>query len=248
MWGFNYYRQGIAKQLKLSNLKYDSADLRKLNETLLQRVNQTKAIVIHQKKIINSNQEMFNQAAQNYQDLEQRFSFINYNQTSIKSSIWGWLGNYLGFSGYYNPFTGEAQVNTTGPKTLQPFVTSHEIAHQLGYAGEMEANFVGYLAAIQSKDTSFQYSAYLDIFLYANQNYFRFDSSAAKKIRKQLSPAVQNDLTEIIKFNQAHQSFLEPVFNTVFDLFLKSQHQKQGVLGYNEVVGLVIGYELKSKK
>ena len=33
-WGFNYYRQGIAKQLKLSKLEYDTADLRKLNEKI----------------------------------------------------------------------------------------------------------------------------------------------------------------------------------------------------------------------
>jgi hypothetical protein len=79
--------------------------------------------------------------------------------------LWGWLGNYVGFTGYYNPFTGEAQVNTTVPKFLQPFTASHEVAHQLGYAKEMEANFVGYLAASHSTDTLFRYSVYLDLFL-----------------------------------------------------------------------------------
>ncbi len=48
----------------------------------------------------------------------------------------------LGVTGYLNPFTNEAQVNTTVPAFLQPFMTCHEIAHQLGFAPEEDANFV----------------------------------------------------------------------------------------------------------
>ncbi len=58
-----------------------------------------------------------------------------------------WLGNYLGFTGYYNPFTGEAQVNTTVPQFLLPNIALHEMGHQIGYAKEDEANFSAYLAA-----------------------------------------------------------------------------------------------------
>ncbi len=246
LWGFNYHRQGIAYQLRLTTLEYDSTDLLKLNEALVDHVNYSKAALTNQKNVNKTNKEIFDQAIQNYHDIKDSFPFIHYEHTSVKSSLWGWLGNYLGFSGYYNPFTGEAQINTTGPGFLHPFVTSHEIAHQLGYAGEMEANFVGYLAAVNSKDTAFQYAGNLELFLYANQNYYRYDSVSARKIRNQLSKPVQNDLMELMKFNRAHQSFLEPVFNTIFDLFLKSQHQKQGVLSYNEVVGLVIAIN-KSK-
>ncbi len=69
--------------------------------------------------------------------------------------MYSYLGNYLGFTGYYNPFTGEAQVNTTVPLFVQPFTTCHEIGHQLGYAKENEANFAGYLAAKSSPDAGF---------------------------------------------------------------------------------------------
>jgi hypothetical protein len=34
---------------------------------------------------------------------------INYKYPSVKPSIFSYLGNYLGFTGYYNPFSGEAQ-------------------------------------------------------------------------------------------------------------------------------------------
>jgi hypothetical protein len=82
------------------------------------------------------------------------------------------LGNYTGFTCYYNPFTGEAQLNTTIPRFLQPFIACHEVAHQLGYAKENEASFVGYLAAKGSGNALLQYSTYLDIFMHANRNLF----------------------------------------------------------------------------
>ena len=89
--------------------------------------------------------------------------------------MWGWLGNYSGFTGYYNPFTGESQVNSTVPVFTIPYTACHEVAHQLGYAKEMEANFAGYLAASTSDDNFFRYSVYLDLFRYANRNLFLLD-------------------------------------------------------------------------
>ena len=44
-WGINYNRKGIAYQLKLSNLQYDSADLKMMQAILLQKVNSTRMAV-----------------------------------------------------------------------------------------------------------------------------------------------------------------------------------------------------------
>ncbi len=52
----------------------------------------------------------------------------------------------MGFAGYLNPITNEAQVNALIPKNNYPATICHEIAHQVGIASESEANFVGYLA------------------------------------------------------------------------------------------------------
>jgi hypothetical protein len=38
------------------------------------------------------------------------------------------LGNYMGFSGYLNPFTNEAQVNYLGPMYTFPATTCREMA------------------------------------------------------------------------------------------------------------------------
>jgi hypothetical protein len=170
---------------------------------------------------------------------------MRYEPASLKTSLWGWLGNYSGFTGYYNPFTGEAQVNTTVPKFLQPFIACHEVAHQVGYAKEMEANFVGYLAATASDDTLFHYSVYLDLFTYANRNLFFIDSAAAKLYRKELLPSVVNDLKEWREFTRRHHGPLEPIVRWVYGKYLERNQQPMGILSYDEVTAFIISFYKK---
>ena len=154
----------------------------------------------------------------------------------------------MGFSGYYNPFSGEAQVNTTIPAFLLPFTTCHEMAHQLGYAKEMEANFVGYLTATASKDTFFRYSSYLDLFLYATREVGIYDSTYAKASIKQLLPEVKQDLLEERKFWMRHQNPVEPVIRWLYGNYLKANQQPRGMQSYNEVTADLIAYYKKFGK
>ena len=106
-----------------------------MQELLLQKANETKMGAYQLKKpFILMKKIFFKRAKGCYEVAEKEYPFIQYKSTSVKPSLYGWLGNYFGFTGYYNPFTGEAQVNTTVPKFLLPYITLHEIGHQLGYA------------------------------------------------------------------------------------------------------------------
>lgn len=55
----------------------------------------------------------------------------------------------LQLSGYYFPWTGEAQINAQMPRTLWPRVAAHEQAHQRGFARENEATVVGLLTCLK---------------------------------------------------------------------------------------------------
>ncbi|MEO9051264.1 MAG: DUF3810 family protein, partial [Ginsengibacter sp.] len=122
---------------------------------------------------------------------------------------------------------------------------THEMAHQIGYAKENEANFVGYLAAVNSKDTLFHYSAYFDLFLYANRELYYSDSVSSKKSFELLSPEVKKDVQELRQFNLDHRGFLEPVITWMYGKYLKLNQQPQGMRSYNAVVGMLIAYYKK---
>ena len=247
-WGINYNRRGIAQQLQLKMEKYSLDDLKNINGMLVAKVNEAKRSLINQHNDYPTSKQMFSKVQEAYAVIDSQYPFLQYHTRSLKPSMWGWLGNYLGFMGYYNPFTGEAQVNTTAPKFLQPYTSCHEVAHQLGYAKEMEANFVGYLAASSSKDTLFHYSVYLDLFLYSNRNLYSSDSAAAKIFAKQLLPEVRDDLKLWRDFNRRHRNPVEPLIRWLYGKYLENNEQPQGVLSYDEVTSFLIAYYKKFGK
>lgn len=245
-WGINYNRVGIAGQLNLAEEMYRTDDLKKLNGLLVSRANAAKLVLKKNQVPYPDKKELFQRVQQAYADATQVYPFLQYTPHSLKPSIWSWVGNYMGFTGYYNPFTGEAQVNTLVPKFLQPFTTCHEVAHQLGYAKEMEANFVGYLVATASQDTLLHYSVYLDLFMYSNRNLFQTDSVTAKLYQNNLIPEIKTDLAAWKAFNRKHKNPIEPVFRWVYGKYLEGNQQPKGVLSYDEVTGLVIAWYKKT--
>jgi hypothetical protein len=246
-WGINYNRKGIASQLGLTQEKYSTAELREINCLLIDRINQSKQQWVSNNQPYPGNKLLFEKVAVAYDSVSRKYPYLAYRPASLKSSYWSWFGNYTGFTGYYNPFTGEAQLNTTVPKFLQPYTACHEVAHQLGYAKEMEANFVGYLAAKASPDALFHYSVYLDLFTYANRNLYMNDSISAKLYRRELDTLVKKDIIEWREFNRKHVGRLEPAVRWLYGKYLQSNQQPNGMSSYDEVTGFIIAYYKKFK-
>ena len=244
-WGLNYYRLGIAHQLSLRPTAFSQSELQVLTTRLLKKANQTRAACEASNDTIMLPQRMFTAAQAGYRNLHRVYPFIRYQHPSLKPSLFGRLGNYVGFQGYYNPFTGEGQINTRIPNFVQPFVTCHEMAHQLGYASESEANFVGFLAAVHSADTLMMYSSYLDMFLYAWGNLRLTDSVMAGKITPLISEGVKRDIRTLQQFSRKHRTFLQDWTDRLYDFYLRRNRQKNGIQSYTEVTAWLIGYSKK---
>jgi len=246
LWGLNYNRQGIAYQLDLKVKPYTLADLDTLTTTLQQRVNYFAGFVTEaQRDSFNKKKKLFNAAVEAYTEVAKQHPFLKYTPTSIKPSLYSYLGNYLGFQGYYNPFSGEGQVNTTVPRFLEPFVTTHEMAHQLGYGKENEANFVGFLACRSYSSNAFRYSVYYDVYNYAVGEVFRRDTAMGKAFQEKAHPQLLSDQKAFRDFYRKYKNPIEPVIMWGYGHFLKANNQPAGKRSYNEVVAWLIAYYKK---
>lgn len=72
--------------------------------------------------------------------------------------------------GYYFPFSLEANYNGEMYIINMPITMCHELSHLKGFIYEDDANFIGYLACIESKDPFFEYSGYVSVIHYLNQD------------------------------------------------------------------------------
>jgi hypothetical protein len=245
LWGLNYNRAGIAYQLGLDVKPYSTTELTGILQILVNRLNATDSISHHSRMGLKENNALFDGAILAYHNLALKNDAFTYRSPSVKPSIFSYPGDYLGFTGYYNPFSGEAQVNTTVPMSIEPFTTCHEMGHQLGYAKENEANFSGYLAARSSDNISFRYSVYFDFYLYAARGLFLRDSNLVKKFRDQLNPGVRKDYKDLRDFFKKYKNPVDPIIGSLYGRFLKANQQPQGLMSYDEVIAWLIAYYRK---
>jgi Protein of unknown function (DUF3810) len=245
LWGLNYNRLGMARQMQLKMAPYSKDELETVLKVVVQRIGETAdgSLVTRDNFLKKSN--LFNGALQSYLEAQPQFNHLAYSFKSVKPSLFSYLGDYMGYTGYYNPITGEAQVNTTVPVFTRPFTTCHEMGHQLGYAKENEANFAGYLSAKSSGDAAFRYSVYYDLYSYGIRELYYTDSSAALALSKTLHPQVKKDYKALMAFYDQYQSPLEPLIRSLYGQYLRANEQPGGMRSYSEVMAFLIAYYKK---
>lgn len=238
-WGMNYFRPSAGELLNLRDTNYTTADLKAVTKMLIDSANVSRSRVTPA-EFSQDNAAIFQTAVAAVNKLSSDSVVFRTYYPQIKPSILTPLLNYLTTSGYYNPFTGEAQMNYEMPIFERPVVACHEMSHQMGFGKEDEADFIGFLAAVGSGDHLMRYSAYhlaLDECMHALR--YR-DSSLNKELRVYVSKAVHNDFKMERAYWIAYDSKISFISGIFYDNFLKVNNQPKGLGTYNRMVLLLM--------
>jgi hypothetical protein len=245
-WGLNYYREPLAKNMQYPVQKYTTNQLEKVSYQIVEKLNshQFKITKNDTTKVVNilDQKKMYALAELSYQELSREHPQFTYQHVSVKNSLMSWLQMYNGTAGYLNPFTGEAQVNDRIPKTGYPTTICHEIAHQIGFAAENEANFIGFLAANYSTNLYFKYASYRMAFAYCLAELRKRDPIKAKRLWSKMHTGVGKDFRASYASWEAYKNPLEPLIKKGYSSYLKANKQKNGIDSYNQVVDLLVFY------
>ncbi|MGI9532039.1 DUF3810 domain-containing protein [Lutimonas sp.] len=245
-WGLNYSRSPISKSLALEKEDFNIVALESITEQILSKTaklhtsladHDTMAV-----EITYSKNKILQLTKTGYDNLSKQLPEFSYKRPSIKKSLFSLPLTYMGFAGYFNPLTGEAQVDHLIPKINLPFTCSHEVAHQLGIASESEANFIGFLASQAHDDPYFQYAAYLLVLRYALMDIRRYDKDLFLVYLEKVPKGVLKNMRESDEFWRQYENPLEPLFKLFYDNFLKYNQQEHGLKSYNQIMGLLISY------
>ena len=250
LWAFNYYRVPLFEKMNIKK-DYSEKDLIDFTESLIVRTNEIHFSITKNKKekvvVPFTQTQLFEMTQNGYNNLTKVHPFFNYKIRSAKISLFSSPLSYMGFSGYLNPFTNEAQVNNKVPKYGLPMTICHEMAHQIGYASESECNFIGFLAASKNDDLYFQYAANTMALKYClGIIKAKSESNNNKNIKQYLSKlnkGILKNFQEDKDFNKNYQSFVEVGFKIFYDNFLKMNQQKEGLESYSKFLNLLINYE-----
>ena len=245
LWAFNYYRVPLFEKMHIKR-EYTTEELVAFTQKLLIKTNAVQLEITKNKnlKVINpyAQDSIFKMSQNGYDNLTKLYSFFNYEIPSKKPSLFSLPLTYMGFGGYLNPFTNEAQVNDKIPMYGFPNVVCHEMAHQIGYASESECNFIGFLACIKNDDLYFQYSAYSNALRYCMVNIGMKDEVQFKALKSKIHPGILENYKESDVFWKQYDTFIDKGFHTFYDLFLKMNQQKDGIESYSKFVDLLVNY------
>ncbi|TVZ51045.1 DUF3810 domain-containing protein [Dokdonia sp. Hel_I_53] len=251
LWGMNYYRQPLHKAIGVEN-EYTTEELVAVTVKLIERSN-----ILHRKLSVSDSlkvsfgkgdleayrREVFKQTLYGYKSLQEKFPKLNYPPPSIKNSLWRYPLSIMGYSGYLNPITNEAQINGMIPPHRWPVVSCHEQAHQLGFAKENEANFIAVMATLHNEDLYFQYSGSIFALRYCINDVYSRDAELGEELKSCMNLGILANYQDSRAFWDEMDNPLEPIFDLLYGNYLKANNQPAGLLSYSYMVALLVNYD-----
>lgn len=236
MWGMNYYRTPIHDRYNVNAQNHDVTDYAKaalyfahVSDSLLYTISDTDA----------------------YMDVLSTADWKKYTpyigRVRVKNTVFPKVLDWMGVDGYFNPFTGEGQVQPHLPAILMPFTRVHEAAHACGIASEDDANWCAYNAGINSTHPQLVASASFCAMMYVLHALRYEDTTTYRIVKKSMPIRVQATLKEVQMYYMKHQSPADVYSRHVFNAYLKVNGEKEGIAAYNNLADWAVS-DLQNKK
>jgi hypothetical protein len=245
LWAFNYYREPLSQKMNIKK-EYTDAELLSFTKRLIAKTNEIQFQITKNDsaKVVfpYSQREVFYMNLNGYKNLAKEHRYFQYEILSIKKSLFSIPLTYMGFGGYLNPFTNEAQVNDLLPMYNFPLTSAHEMAHQIGFASESECNFIGVMATVKNENLYYQYSGYSFALRYCLGIWQVKNEKIFKQLKKQINKGILKNYKESHDFWRQYDTFIDKGFHFLYDNFLKTNNQKDGMEGYSKFIDLMVNY------
>ena len=154
--------------------------------------------------------------------------------------------------GYFFPFSMEINYNALMHEINRPATICHEYAHLKGFMYEEEANMIGFLACIYSPDVTFQYSGYLSVLNYINNEYYDAIGRNMKVYNSHVKISAQVKKENVFLEEKAWEKVeqkavistevVDKVSDKLSETSMVLNGVEDGILSYTRVVGLLLHY------
>jgi len=225
-WGLNYHRQPLNSKLQLDRPRMESASMR---DFAIRTASELNRLYQATEKTSNDEERERQEANRRVRRVIAIIDGTDWQSADrIKTS---WLGGpwlrAAGIDGVFNPFGHEPVVSKTLLDIERPFVMAHELAHVRGYPDEGDANVIATFATLMSDDPAFQYSGWLNLWLYLR----------TRELEILLDSGPRRDVQLVFERARAEQiRWINDFQRSLLDWFLKANSVEEGVRSYSRVV------------
>lgn len=246
LWGFNYCRLPVEKQLGLEIKNPSATALRTEFErqtvvvlnarTKLQYDTATAIPMLMMPRVMES--DIREMVEKKYKELGLPAS----GRPRGREPFWNGFLIRFGAAGIYNPFTGEGNIDRGLYFLTKPYNLAHELGHAYGWGDEGTCTFLAYLALSASDEPLYRYSAELGYWRELASAYRRAEPEQYKALFEDLPTGFMKDLVKIREAVDRYPEFFEAFRRKTYDNYLKSQGIREGMANYGKVVPLVMAW------
>ena len=241
--GINYYRQSFSESIGLVTDTYTVNELKEVCERLTEDVNARAELVERDGNgIMRLDGSEKEEAVRAMEALGKIYPELSGYYPEPKGLLQSEILSIQNLTGVYSPFTVEANYNSDMTDYNIPFTICHELSHLRGFMQEEEANFIAWLACMESDDTAFQYSGSMLGWIQCMNVLRDADIEGWREVRAGLSGSAEADLRANSDFWAKYKGKVAEVADMVNDNYLKANGQADGVKSYNRMVDLLVAY------
>lgn len=236
----NYNRLSFTLQSGLPVEASPVSELLELCEELIEEANEQALLLPAE---IDNDSALSQKTFSAFNLLSERYPFVGKAAMPAKPFSYSGLLSQLNLTGFYFPYTAEANVNGVMPKVELPFTMCHELSHTRGFMLEDEANFMAALACFGSDDAFVRYSGLYSALTYSMNALYRYDSEGYALLRKSYGARLQSDSAASSFYWQQFQD--TPAANlsdSVNNVYLKANGLSDGIQSYGRIVDLLLAY------
>ncbi len=245
-WGVFYYSDSFVSQSGLTRRPISNAELESVTAYFGSVANEYSSEVERDGRGIFTADldELFDQSPTLYHPAEELFPCLTGPELRAKPVVFSRIMSYINNTGFFFPYTAEANVNVDCTMALLPATIAHELAHQRGVAREDEANFAAVAACMASGDDAYTYSGALMAYVYLGNALHDSDYEAWLRVYDSLNEDVHRDLRDHNAYWDRFDTKAAEVSDKVYEGFLKTYGDDRGMRSYDACVDLLVLYYL----
>ncbi len=240
-WGINYYSESAVEKMGYSAQPISVEDLRLVTTLFAGMLNEAAQNVPRDENgLLNVDREtIYEDSLSLYAPLELEHPYLEGADVVPKQMAFSRFMSETNYTGIFFPFTGEANINKDQPLCLLPSTIAHELAHVRGVAPEGDCNFIAVLACEESGNDVYIYSGRLLAYIHLSNALYTADAEYAQSLYAALNDGVKADLAENSRYWAQFESPAADIADTVYDDFLQSYGQEDGIKSYGTVADLL---------